>query len=84
MKSIITKYHGPTDFKGSRISASDGDGNRVFISYPSELRSEEAHANAVKALCKKMSWTGEIYGGDHPDGMVWVFRDNHNYIRIDP
>ena len=31
MKAIITKYHGPTDYKGACITASDEDNNRITI-----------------------------------------------------
>ena len=33
MKAIITKYIGPTDTRGSRIKASDEDGNSITIGY---------------------------------------------------
>jgi hypothetical protein len=73
MKAIFTKYHGPTNFKGSRISASDSDGNRVTISYPYELSGEAVHRAAADALCKKMNWTGELVGGSLKNGYVFVF-----------
>ena len=73
MKAIVTKYHGPTDFKGSRISASDSDGNRVFISYPHELSGEAVHRLAADALCKKMGWTGKLVSGWTKEGYVFVF-----------
>jgi hypothetical protein len=74
MKAIRTKYHGPTNFKGSRISASDEDGNRVSIPYPHELSGEAVHRKAADALCIKMHWTGEMIGGALKDGyaFVWV------------
>lgn len=73
MKAIITKYHGPTDFKGSRISASDEDGNRVTISYPHELSGEACHRAAAEALCKKMNWTGDMIAGSLKNNYVFVF-----------
>lgn len=76
MKAIFTKYHGPTNYKGSRISASDDDGNRVTISYPYELSGEAVHRAAADALLKKMSWDGEIVGGWHKHGMVFCFVEN--------
>jgi hypothetical protein len=62
MKSILTKYLGPTNVRGSRIKASDGD-NAVIIGYRDELRSEDAHAEAAKALCNKLNWHGELCRG---------------------
>jgi hypothetical protein len=63
MKAILTKYKGPTNTKGSRIIASDEDGNRISISYPYELSGEAVHHKAAKALCDKMGWTGHLIGG---------------------
>ena len=75
MKAITTKYHGPTDTRGSRISASDSDGNRVSIPYDYELDSEEAHRRAAIAFCSKMKWSGAdtMVGGSIKDGYVFVF-----------
>jgi len=77
MKAIVTKYHGPTNFKGSRITASDQDGNRVTISYPYELSGEDCHRKAAQALCDKMHWTGELVGGSLKHGYVFVFGGNN-------
>jgi hypothetical protein len=73
MKAIFTKYHGPGNVRGSRISASDEDGNRVVIPYRHDLNSEEAHLAAAQALCDKMHWTGTLIGGSHKKGYVFVF-----------
>ena len=74
MKAIFTKYHGPTNTRGSRISASDEDGNRVTISYPYELSGEDVHRKAAEALCLKMNWNGaNLIGGAYAKGYVFVF-----------
>ena len=73
MKAIFTKYHGATNFKGSRISASDEDGNRTYISYPYELSGEAVHRKAADALCAKMGWSGKLASGSHKRGYVFVF-----------
>ena len=75
MKAIITKYLGPTDTKGSRIKADDGDGNTITISYPHELSGEDVHRKAAEALCDKMGWTGELIGGAIKNGYAFVFSD---------
>jgi hypothetical protein len=72
MKSIETTYHGPTNTRGSRISATDGD-NRVSVSYDSALSSEENHQKAAMELRTKLEWTGRMIGGHTKAGMVWVF-----------
>ena len=73
MKGIVTKYLGPTNYKGSRIVASDCDGNRVAISYPSELTGEAVHRKAAEALCEKMGWGGTLVSGSVKNGYVFVF-----------
>ena len=73
MKAITTKYHGPTNTKGSRIIADDGDGNRVTIPYPYELSGEACHRKAADELCKKMGWTGTLAAGWTKTGYVFVF-----------
>ena len=50
MKAIVTKYHGPTDTRGSRITASDEDGNKCTIPYPYQLSGEACHRAAAQAL----------------------------------
>ena len=75
MKTIVTKYYGPTDRKGSRIIASDKDGNRVTIPYPYELNREDVHRKAAQALCDKLGWSGSLVGGSLKEGYVFVFTD---------
>lgn len=78
MKAIETRYHGPTDFKGARIIADDGDGNRAIISYPYGLSGEDVHRAAAVALCDKMNWLGAetLVGGATRRGYVFVFTGN--------
>lgn len=66
-KAIITKYLGPTDFKGSRIKASCFGGN-VTVGYSSELSTEQNHALAAEMLLKKMGWAYETVAGVLPSG----------------
>ncbi len=56
MKAIRTKYFGPTNTKGARFQADDGDGNRVTVSYDYDLNSGANHEVAALALCTKMKW----------------------------
>ena len=71
MKAILTKFHGPTNVKGSRISATDSDGNRVIIGY--DHGATDPHDQAVIALCEKMGWEGEMVRGTTKDGGAYVF-----------
>jgi len=82
MKAITTKYHGPGNVRGSRITASDDDGNRVVSSYDHALNSEGNHAAAARKLCQKMNWTGSLTGGHIREGMVWVWDDEKNRLTV--
>lgn len=73
MKAIRTKYYGPGNVRGSRIMATDDDGNRVYIPYPYELDSDDAHLLAARALCRKMGWEGVLARGAIRDGYVFVW-----------
>lgn len=74
MKAIITKYFGPTNTRGSRIKATDGDRCSITIPYPHELDSEEAHRKAAEALRDKMKWKGELIAGWIKNDCVFVFK----------
>ena len=82
MKAIQTKYHGPCNVRGSRISASDLDGNRVFMSLDPALNSDDNHKAAVVALCKKMKWTGKLYRGEIAKCSVWVWADESEALEV--
>lgn len=70
MKAITTKYHGPTNLRGSRVSAFDGD-NRIFVSF--DYASHDPHRDAALALCRKLNWTGKLISGGTKEGNVFVF-----------
>jgi len=76
MKAILTRYIGPTNTKGGRIKADDGDGNTLTIPYDDSLNSSEVHAKAAKALCEKMGWDLNLIGGWGKNGMYWVFESS--------
>jgi hypothetical protein len=82
MKAITTRYNGPTNTRGSRITATDEDGNRVSVSYNDALNSEPNHAAAARKLCQKMDWRGNLTGGHTKHGMVWVWDDARNRIDV--
>jgi hypothetical protein len=79
-KAIVTTYHGPTNTRGSRIAASDEDGNRLTIPYPHELSGEAVHRKAAEALCSKMGWHGKLTGGNLKHGYVFVFTNTSDAV----
>jgi len=88
MQAIVTKYLGPTNFKGSRIKATC-DAGSVTIGYPHHASQYDAHRIAAGALADKLGWTeenghGPMIGGGAPGGRgeVFVFapkRPHHVY-----
>jgi hypothetical protein len=63
MQTITTKYHGPTNTRGARITATSTSGLRATVGYPLELDGEQCHRVAVLALCKRLGWTGQLISG---------------------
>ena len=72
MDAIVTKYHGPTNNKGSRISA-EGFGSRVMVPYRYNLDGAARHFEAVKALCAKVGVSGKFVAGWLPKGDGYAF-----------
>ena len=70
-QAIITKYHGPTNTKGSRIRAYCADG-AVWWGYDDRYNSDQNHMLAVLALIKKLGWKGWWTIGGTPTGCVAV------------
>lgn len=71
-QAIITKYLGPTNTRGSRISAKAAAG-RVSVPYDHALNIEGNHTAAAQALADKMGWKGALVGGGVPDGSGYAF-----------
>jgi hypothetical protein len=72
--AIITKYHGPGNVRGSRISATASMGQKVTISYDHSLDAEQNHDAAAIALCRKMGWTEHnLIRGRIKTGYAYVF-----------
>ena len=76
MQTITTKYFGATNFKGSRIKATNSSkAASVTIGYDHALNLDGNHKKAAKKLKTKLNWDGKLYGGHTEPGMVWVFVD---------
>ena len=72
MKAIRTRYSGPTNTRGSRIHATDGDGNRVSVSYQYQMANVGGHEYAAYSLMRKMGWSNELIGGSFGHDQYWV------------
>lgn len=73
MLGIYSKYHGPTDTRGSCVRAT-ANHNMVTLPWLSELDSEANHRMAAVALCRKLGWDADrFFGGVMDDGRyAWV------------
>lgn len=80
MVSIRTKFHGPTNTRGSRISAftdEPRDRRRITLSWDHALDVDENHKTAAAALIRQLGWTADQgYGpwivGGTANGYVFV------------
>ena len=79
MQTITTKYHGPTNNRGARITATATGGCSMTIPYPQELSGVLVHLAAARALCQKLNWHGDLSAGDTKTGYVFVFSDSDRF-----
>ena len=83
MKAITVKYFGPTNSRGSRIKASDGDGNTITVSREDALSIDANRDAAAVALCVKMGWHGHnLMSGWSGTTAVYVFDDPANRVIV--
>ena len=71
MKAIVTKYIGPTNYRGSRIKAYAEGVKPLTISRNSEARNP--HREAAEQLAKRHGWNHVLVEGGMPDGAQSVF-----------
>jgi hypothetical protein len=72
MQAIVTKYIGPTNYRGSRVKATTESGLSLTAGWRDDLNNEENHRLAAFALAKKLGWFGEWVGGGMTKGNVYV------------
>lgn len=71
-QSITTKYYGPGNVRGSRITAKGSAGQKLTLHYDSALGTDENHRNAAMALAEKLNWSGDWVMGNIDGGIVAV------------
>ena len=71
MQAIRTRYHGPTNVRGSRIIAKC-EGGSFTMSYNHALSLEGNHAAAAQMLVKRLRWCGVYQGGVFGGDYYWV------------
>jgi len=76
MQTIITKYLGPTNHRGSRYKATHTGGyTSVTLDCDYSMSAEANHTDAAMALAEKLNWDGYYIGGHISEGMVFVNSD---------
>ena len=67
MQAIVTKYLGPTNFRGSRVKAACEAGT-ITMSWHSNLDTDDNHEKAARTLLHKLGWDdrSDIVGGTMP------------------
>lgn len=61
MQAIVTRFHGPTNSRGSRVTART-DAGRLTVQWDYAL-GQGTHAKAAKALATRLGWDGEFHEG---------------------
>lgn len=77
MYAILTQYRGPTNTRGSRISAkvrwSGHQNYRLTTPYQHDLSAVQNHARAAQMLAERMGLDGtRWHAGDVENGYVFV------------
>lgn len=77
-QSITTRYHGPTDRRGSRVSAVSASGHRITLQWDDALNTDENHTAAAATLARRLGWSGDWHGGalGTGDGFCFVNADD--------
>ena len=77
---IRTKYHGPSNVRGSRVSATTASGIRKMFEYDDALSLERNYVWAARKLAESLNWSGSWIGGHDKSGMVFVKADFANIV----
>lgn len=85
MKAISTRYHGPTNTRGARISATADGWGRVYVDLNDASSHEAARWPAVEALIRKgykyRRSREEFIAGTLANGdVVFVFANDHRFV----
>jgi len=54
---IRTRYHGPTDTRGSRVSATTVTGKRVYVPWDHALSIDDNHNAAARKAADLIAWS---------------------------
>ena len=77
-QAIVTRYHGPTDTKGTRVSAT-AEAGRIYVAWDYSLDTNTNHARAAETLARKFGWTGKFVAGGTRDYCAFVCDDGDGF-----
>lgn len=72
MQAITTKYLGPTNSSGARVSARC-QARRITVAWDHAIGVDANHARAAKALAEALKWAGTWVSGGLSDGCGFAF-----------
>ena len=69
MQAIVTRFHGPTDHHGARVSARAQAG-RKYYPWDDALDTDANHDAAAGTFARALGWLdrSQLVGGGMPDG----------------
>ena len=71
--AIVTRYHGPTNTRGARVSARMAGAPTAWIPCPHELRGLDVYAAAAAVQMARAGWpVGRFEVGELNGGYVFV------------
>ena len=71
MQAIRTRYHGPSNVRGCRITATCEAGS-LTIPRNYALDVEQDHARAARQLAERLGWSGVYHGGSFGGDYYWT------------
>lgn len=87
MQSIITKYIGPGNVRGSRIVAKATGGIRRTYPLNNAQSVDGNHKDAAAKLARELGWSGQWIGGAYDDKGAQVFvrrwHDNRDTFTVE-
>ena len=84
MIAILTKFIGPTNYRGARVKAFTTSGHRIIVPWDHSQNVEENHDAAALALCRKMEWCGKLVRGGTDVGYAYTFLREWTVIDAGP
>lgn len=70
MQTIRTRYHNPSNTRGSRFSA-QCEAGRIYVPINHALNNNENHMEAARQLIAKLGWPGDFAGGCFDGDYYW-------------